>query len=435
MPHDPPRLPSAARFAAGFGARAKRALRRAAGPPEPRILPAGNASAGARQPADSTRRGFLRGAGKATAAVAAGAAAAPLAASAVAAPTPITQSRSTIRWRLQTYAGDSLADQVIRPAVESFNRIANGEMEIALHTADTLVPQSELFDAVRSGVVDAAQSDDDSMGSPADVALFGGYFPFATRYSLDLPALFHDYGLDEIWRQAYARTGVTWISAGSWDPCHFLTVEPIRALADLRGKRIFTFPTAGRFLTRFGVVPVTLPWDRVREAIAGGELDGMAWCGITEAYTVGWAEVTNYLLTNNISGAWCGSFFANDASWRALPERLRELFRVTMDSSHYYRQHWYWAGEARLRLEGDLLELTSIPDAEWRQVEEEAHGFWDEIACTSWRRLLVVQALKRYEATMAEAGRPYRYADHGHPAGSPLDDPFGVCRDPGLPSR
>jgi TRAP-type uncharacterized transport system substrate-binding protein len=36
------------------------------------------------------------------------------------------------------------------------------------------------------------------------------------------------------------------ISAGAWDPCHFATKDPINSLADLKGKRVFTFPTAGR---------------------------------------------------------------------------------------------------------------------------------------------------------------------------------------------
>ena len=27
--------------------------------------------------------------------------------------------------------------------------------------------------------------------------------------------------------------------------------------------------------------------------------------------------------------------------WAALPEHLQELFRLSMDSSHCYRQHWY----------------------------------------------------------------------------------------------
>jgi TRAP-type mannitol/chloroaromatic compound transport system substrate-binding protein len=242
------------------------------------------------------------------------------------------------------------------------------------------------------------------------VAVFGGYFPFATRYSLDVPALFHKYGLNEIWKEAYGEVkDVTWLSAGSWDPCHFNTVQPIRSLADLKGKRVFTFPTAGRFLARFGVVPVTLPWEDIQVAVQTGELDGIAWSGITEDYTVGWADVTNYFLTNNISGAWIGSYFAHTDSWNALPEHLKELFRFCMDSSHYYRQHWYWAGEASLRVNGKKMKLTTIPDAEWKTVEAEALKFWDEIAKTSPRCAKVISIFKEYNKVMQQAGPPYRY--------------------------
>jgi len=83
-------------------------------------------------------------------------------------------------------------------------------------------------------------------------------------------------------------------------------------LVDLKSKRVFIFPTAGKFLSRFGVVPVTLPCEDAEVAVPTGELDGIAWSGITEDYTVGWADVTNYFLTNNISGAWIGAYFANE---------------------------------------------------------------------------------------------------------------------------
>ena len=70
---------------------------------------------------------------------------------------------------------------------------------------------------------------------------------------------------------------------------------PVKSLADLQGKRIFTFPTAGRFLTQFGVVPVTLPWEDVEVAMQTGELDGIWWCGATEIHSVGWSNVTDAL--------------------------------------------------------------------------------------------------------------------------------------------
>ena len=152
-----------------------------------------------------------------------------------------------------------------------------------------------------------------------------------------------------------AAVGVKHISAGSWDPCHFSTKDPINSLKDLEGKRVFTFPTAGRFLSQFGVVPVTLPWEDIEVAMQTGELDGIAWSGITEVYTVGWSNVTNHFLTNNISGACIGHFFANMERWNALPPHLQKLLEVCFEQSHYYRQHWYWAGEADLRINGGKL--------------------------------------------------------------------------------
>ncbi|EMG36394.1 TRAP-type mannitol/chloroaromatic compound transport system, periplasmic component [Desulfocurvibacter africanus PCS] len=319
--------------------------------------------------------------------------------------------KTTIKWRLQTYAGPALAEHVIKPQIDAFNKAANGEMVIELYNSDQLVPTGELFRAMQRGTIDAVQSDDDSIAAPVDVSVFAAYFPFASRYSLDVPTLFNHYGLKQIWEEAYSEVkGVTWLGAGAWDPCNFCTRTPIRSVKDLKGKRIFTFPTGGRFLRRFGVVPVTLPWEDVEVALQTGELDGIAWSGITEAYTVGWANVTKYYLTNNISGAWAGSYFANSDKWNALPEHLKTLFNLSMDSSNYYRQHWYWWGEAHYRTTGGKLELTSIPDSEWQTVEDEAVKFWDEIASKSPRNAKVVQILKNYTATMRKAGKPYRYS-------------------------
>ena len=181
------------------------------------------------------RRDFMKKAGVAAAAVAS-------------APFVHAQSKTPIKWRMQTYAGPALAAHVIKPSIDAFNQVAKGQMEIELYFADQLVPTGELFRAMQRGTIDAVQSDDDSIAAPVDVSVFGGYFPFATRYSLDVPVLFNEYGLREIWEEAYGEIeGVSWLSAGAWDPCHFATVDPIHSLNDLKGKRVFTFPTAGRF--------------------------------------------------------------------------------------------------------------------------------------------------------------------------------------------
>lgn len=150
--------------------------------------------------------------------------------------------------------------------------------------------------------------------------------------------------------------------------------------------------------------------EDIEVALQTGELDGVAWCGITEAYEVGWMDLTGNFLTNNISGAWIGHFFANMDRWNELPDDLKELVSACFQQSHYYRQHWYWTGEARLRVEGTKHTLTSIPDAEWSTVEQAAREFWNEIAAESETKAKVVQIFKDYNAAMDKAGRPYRYS-------------------------
>ena len=154
----------------------------------------------------------------------------------LAAPAVHTQPKTKIKWRLQTYAGSALAAHVIKPSIDAFNQVANGQMEIELYYADQLVPTGELFRALQRGTIDAVQSDDDSIAAPVDISVFGGYFPFACRYSLDVPVLFHQWGLNDIWAEAYGEIeGVEWLSAGAWDPCHFNTVKPIPQRAGLQG--------------------------------------------------------------------------------------------------------------------------------------------------------------------------------------------------------
>ena len=91
-----------------------------------------------------------------------------------------------------------------------------------------------------------------------------------------------------------------------------------------------------------------------------------------------------------------------------MPPHLQQLYKSTIDQSHYYRNVWYWGGEAKLRVEGEKMELTSIPAEEWAQVIADFGEFWDEIAAESPRAAKVVEIFKQYAANQEAAGYPYR---------------------------
>ncbi|KRS14477.1 C4-dicarboxylate ABC transporter [Roseovarius atlanticus] len=343
----------------------------------------------------TTRRNFLKAAGAAVPATLA---------------TPaIVKAQSAITWRFQTYAGSALGEQVTKPAIDYINANANGELQIELFYADQIVPTGELFQALQRGTIDGVHSDDDSMASPTPLRMFGGYFPFATKHILDVPVLFNQYGLADIWREEYGKVGVQWLSAAGQDPCNFNTKKEITSVADLDGLKLYTFPTAGRFLAKFGVVPVNIPYEDAEVAVQTGELDGMAWSGITEDYTVGWADVTDYFLTNNISGAWIGSWFANQERWAELPDHLKSVVMAGIEAGHTYRNQWYWGGEAALRANGDKLELRSVPASEWAEVENAAKEFWDEVAQEGEVHEKIVGIFREYNSVINQAGVPYNF--------------------------
>jgi len=102
-----------------------------------------------------------------------------------------------------------------------------------------------------------------------------------------------------------------------------------------------------------------------------------------------------------------GSFYVNEARWRGLPEDLQMIVRRCIEAGHHFRKQWYWCGEARLRATGDQLELTTVPPAEWAEVEQAAVAFWDEMAQQSERSARVIQIFKDYNAATGKAGLPY----------------------------
>ncbi|HSO47169.1 MAG TPA: C4-dicarboxylate ABC transporter, partial [Rhizobiaceae bacterium] len=85
----------------------------------------------------------------------------------------------------------------------------------------------------------------------------------------------------------------------------------------------------------------------------------------------------------------------------------KALYMASMESSHTFRNQWYWGGEAKLRATGDKLELTTIPASEWKDVEAAALKFWDEIAAESELKAKVIQIFKDYNAIINKAGFPY----------------------------
>ncbi len=80
---------------------------------------------------------------------------------------------------------------------------------------------------------------------------------------------------------------------------------------------------------------------------------------------------------------------------------------AAIEAGHTYRNQWYWGGEARLRAQGDKLELRTVPAAEWDEVENAAKEFWKEIAQEGEIHQKIVDIFREYNGVINQAGPPY----------------------------
>ena len=125
---------------------------------------------------------------------------------------------------------------------------------------------------------------------------------------------------------------------------------------------------------------------------------------------MGWADVCNYALLNNVTGAWCGSYFANSESWAKVPDPPEGALPHVLRSVALLPPGLVLGRRGRrCASNGKKMELTEIPAEEWNQVVKDAEEFWDELASISPRTAKVVQAYKDYTAVMEKVGVPYRY--------------------------
>ena len=87
-----------------------------------------------KEPVSEDRRNFVKNVGAGTAGILA----------AGTAPYAFSQS-NPIKWRLQSYSGAPLGAHVVLPQIESFNKIAHGQMEIELYYTEPNTPNTCLL--------------------------------------------------------------------------------------------------------------------------------------------------------------------------------------------------------------------------------------------------------------------------------------------------
>ena len=291
------------------------------------------------------RRGFIRKAGVAAAAV-----------PALAAPA-IAQSMPELKWRMTSSFPKSL--DTIYGAAETFSKFVSeatdNKFQIQVFAAGEIVPGLEAANAVSAGTVEMCHTASYYYWGKDPTYAFGTAVPFGLNSRMQNAWMYYGGGID-LMNEFYATKnliaypcGNTGAQMGGWFR------KEIKTVADMQGVKMRIGGFGGKVISKIGVVPQQIAGGEIYQALEKGTIDAAEWVGPYDDEKLGFYKVApNYYYPGWWEGGAMLHTMINTAKWAELPPVYQSLVKTACQAANVDMQAKYDA-----RNPGALKKLAS----------------------------------------------------------------------------
>jgi TRAP-type transport system periplasmic protein len=232
----------------------------------------------------------------------------------------IGTAQTAAPWRLATaYPDDTHHTVNLQWFAEKVGQAGAGAPQIQVHPGGKLVKPAEIFEAVRSGKVEAGEVIMSSLEKENPV--FGiDSVPFLVRNMEEARELW------SISRDAVAKAldakGLQLLYAVPWPAQNLYTSKPIERLADLKGLKMRAYnPATHKIAEMVGAQPTQIQVVDLPQAIDENRVEAMITSSWTGVQVQAWTRLANYYEVN----AWIPKnvVFVNRKAFDGLPPAVR----------------------------------------------------------------------------------------------------------------
>jgi len=300
------------------------------------------------------RRGFIRKAGIAAAAV-----------PALASPA-IAQSMPELKWRMTSSFPKSL--DTIYGAAETFSKFVaeatDNKFQIQVFPGGEIAPPLEAANEVGKGNVEMCHTASYYYWGKDPTYAFGTAVPFGLNSRQQNAWMYHGGGIDLL-NEFYATQnliafpcGNTGAQMGGWFR------KEIKSVADMQGMKMRIGGFGGKVIAKVGVVPQQLPGAQIYENLEKGVIDAAEWVGPFDDEKLGFYKVAPFYY---YPGWWEGGAMLhtmiNTAKWAELPPVYQSIVKTACQAANVDMQAKYDARnpEALKKLVGAGAQLRPFP--------------------------------------------------------------------------
>ncbi len=205
--------------------------------------------------------------------------------------------------------------------VKRMNAMFPEELKIEYRGGPETIPAVEQVEALRRGIIDInfnVASYYAPQGAEFNAFQLSKLSPMEERKSG-----FYDYMV-----KAHEKIGARYLGRWLHGGFHMYLKEPVKHIAELKGKKIRTGPLYVFFLDKLGAAPVSIKPSDVYTSLERGVAEGFCW-PILGAREAGWTEVCKQVMDHSFYEG-DGTILFNEKKWKSLPAPVREKILQTM---------------------------------------------------------------------------------------------------------
>ncbi|MDR5901607.1 TRAP transporter substrate-binding protein DctP [Halomonas icarae] len=286
----------------------------------------------------------------------------------------MAEDGDVVEIRMQRYTGTE-EDPIFERYQEMLAEASDGRIQLKIFRGGELVPNDQMFVALRSGTLQAIYGYAGYWGGQMDTAVLESGIPMAWTSLEEAKELWSERGLGDLLSENYARQGVQYtvpIFGGRFD---LLTKEPVNSLEDMSELKVRATPSVSAVLEHFDIPTVYIPPQEFYIALSTNTIDGLIYGGPYDYSVLKLDEVaTHYTDLNMLYPGFVDNILVNQNTWNRMSEELQDTFmEVTAEWADYRHQKFVeWNEE-----EAHRFEVTSLPDDDVLAMTEAAQEVWD----------------------------------------------------------
>jgi TRAP-type C4-dicarboxylate transport system substrate-binding protein len=309
------------------------------------------------------------------------------------------QAANVIKWRCQAgiaVASPTYAESVVRVA-NLVKARTNGRLVIETYPAGALVPNEEIFPAVKRGMLEMGFAVPSYWKTDIPLSQVCA-LPYAFKNYWEVMYFYKKLGFEKMLSDEVLKHNVLYWTDHAL-PVEIVTKTPIRSLNDLKGKKIRTYGQFAKFFKELGAQPVSASGPEIYTGLATGVFEGAHWAGAVGANSLALYEVCKYHMKPAISLGTEEGFFVSKRAFDKLPKDIQAIVKDILDNQFWVRtvEYAYHEDEVLGRVTDKMgVQVIDLPAADQKKMAQAAMKIWDEIGQTGPNNKKAIDMLKKF---------------------------------------